>query len=174
MGKVRAQFLYAKMSDSHRKPVRYANTGFSRTAQAVMFFFNLVHAGIFRKNVKKYSPKFSSSLPNLSIPVLVFLESAFQKCIFWTGLHKDLSLNSLAWTCLPSLALPDGAHHHDKDSSVFLLPSKESNQCLFAVSCYRQIETKKLKVKDEEVTRDTVQKYVFFRKFFYENALYDF
>ena len=62
------------------------------------------------------------------------------------------------WSCLPSLALPDGAHHHDKDSSFFLLPSKDSNQCLFAVSCYRQIEAKKLKVKHEDVTRDTVQK----------------
>ena len=62
------------------------------------------------------------------------------------------------WSCLPALALPDGAHHHHKDSSVFLLPSKDSSRCLFAVSCYRQIEAKKLKVKDEDVTRDTVQK----------------
>ena len=65
-----------------------------------------------------------------------------------------------AWNCLPSLALPDGAHHHDKDSTFFFLPSKDPNnpKCLFAISCYRQIEAKKLKVKDIDVTRDTVQK----------------
>ena len=74
------------------------------------------------------------------------------------GESHNSSVLPPAWVCLPALALPDGAHHHDRDSSVFLLPAKDSNRALFAVSCYRQIETKKLKVKDEDVTRDTVQK----------------
>ena len=65
------------------------------------------------------------------------------------------------WSCLPALALPDGAHQHDEDSSFFLLPSKETpGETVFGISCYRQIETKKLKVKDKDVTRDTVQKSV--------------
>lgn len=41
------------------------------------------------------------------------------------------------------------------------MPSKEGGTgTVFGISCYRQIETKKLKVKEADVTRDTVQKSV--------------
>ena len=67
------------------------------------------------------------------------------------GQTHSSSVLPQCWSCLPALALPDGAHQHNEDSSYFLLPSKdESNKTVFGISCYRQIETKKLKVKDKE------------------------
>lgn len=76
------------------------------------------------------------------------------------GETHSSSVLPTCWSCLPALALPDGAHQHDEDSSFFLLPARNSDLTLFGISCYRQIETKKLKVRDKDVTRDTVQKSV--------------
>jgi hypothetical protein len=72
--------------------------------------------------------------------------------------HSSSAL-PVEWKSLPALALPDGAHHHETDSSYFLLPLPGSDRCVFGVSFYRQIETEKLKVKTADVCRETVQKY---------------
>ena len=72
--------------------------------------------------------------------------------------HSSSAL-PVEWKSLPALALPDGAHHQETDSSYFLLPLPGSDRCVFGVSFYRQIETEKLKVKTADVCRETVQKY---------------
>jgi len=69
------------------------------------------------------------------------------------------------WQTLPYLAMPDGAHNYEEDSSFFHLPaltkgSKLSTQTIFGVSCFRQIDSKKLLMKDEHTTRTQVQKSV--------------
>ncbi|XP_031562375.1 late secretory pathway protein AVL9 homolog isoform X2 [Actinia tenebrosa] len=70
------------------------------------------------------------------------------------------------WKTLPFMAMPDGAHNHDSETTYFHLPSliKTPNSCkqntLFCVSCCRKIETKELKNKTEDITRHTVQKSV--------------
>ncbi|XP_055351708.1 late secretory pathway protein AVL9 homolog [Paramacrobiotus metropolitanus] len=73
----------------------------------------------------------------------------------------ELGLPEL-WKHLPSLALPDGAHHYQSDTVYFHLPSLEDpfNRTVFGVSCYRQIGADKLLRKDSDVTRETVQKCV--------------
>lgn len=65
------------------------------------------------------------------------------------------------WKYLPFLALPDGAHNYQEDTVYFLLPPlSEDTKCVYGVSCYRQIEAKMLKVRQADVTRETVQKSV--------------
>ncbi|PIC42087.1 hypothetical protein B9Z55_009277 [Caenorhabditis nigoni] len=65
------------------------------------------------------------------------------------------------WHLLPSLALPDGVHNCQKDTIFFLLPSKEEpGKCVFGISCYRQIDSKELLNKSDDVTRASVQKAV--------------
>lgn len=77
---------------------------------------------------------------------------------------EDIALPK-QWHALPYLAMPDGAHNYEEDHSFFHLPaltkgSKLSTDTIYAVSCFRQIDSKKLKNKDENVTRTTVQKSV--------------
>ncbi|XP_047136439.1 late secretory pathway protein AVL9 homolog isoform X1 [Hydra vulgaris] len=81
--------------------------------------------------------------------------------------NKDGSEINLpkAWQALPYLAMPDGAHNFEDDCSFFNLPaltkgSKLSTETVFGVSCFRQIDSKKLKNKDENITRTSVQKSV--------------
>ncbi|XP_029313368.1 late secretory pathway protein AVL9 homolog [Cottoperca gobio] len=65
------------------------------------------------------------------------------------------------WKYLPFLALPDGAHNYQDDTVYFHLPPlSEDMKCVYGVSCYRQIEAKALKVREADVTRETVQKSV--------------
>ncbi|KAM3860459.1 late secretory pathway protein AVL9 homolog [Diretmus argenteus] len=65
------------------------------------------------------------------------------------------------WKYLPFLALPDGAHNYLEDTVYFHLPPlSEDMKCVYGVSCYRQIEAKALKVRQADVTRETVQKSV--------------
>ncbi|XP_026148050.1 late secretory pathway protein AVL9 homolog [Mastacembelus armatus] len=65
------------------------------------------------------------------------------------------------WKYLPFLALPDGAHNYQEDTVYFHLPPlSEDMKCVYGVSCYRQIEAKALKVRQADVTRETVQKSV--------------
>ncbi|KAG5849902.1 hypothetical protein ANANG_G00076610 [Anguilla anguilla] len=65
------------------------------------------------------------------------------------------------WKYLPFLALPDGAHNYQEDTVYFHLPPlHEGLKCVYGVSCYRQIESKALKVRLADVTRETVQKSV--------------
>ncbi|XP_060051809.1 late secretory pathway protein AVL9 homolog isoform X2 [Erinaceus europaeus] len=65
------------------------------------------------------------------------------------------------WRYLPFLALPDGAHNYQEDTVFFHLPPKNgSGATVYGISCYRQIEAKALKVRQADVTRETVQKSV--------------
>ncbi|KAL9966000.1 hypothetical protein ACROYT_G024005 [Oculina patagonica] len=71
------------------------------------------------------------------------------------------------WRFLPFLALPDGVHNCEQDSSVFHLPSLSTSvskqnfqSTVFGISCYKQIDSKDLKIKNDDVTRRTVQKSV--------------
>ncbi|XP_074140446.1 late secretory pathway protein AVL9 homolog [Sminthopsis crassicaudata] len=65
------------------------------------------------------------------------------------------------WKYLPFLALPDGAHNYQEDTVFFHLPPRNGNgMTVYGVSCYRQIEAKALKVRQADVTRETVQKSV--------------
>ncbi|KAM7390125.1 hypothetical protein PAMA_008339 [Pampus argenteus] len=65
------------------------------------------------------------------------------------------------WKYLPFLALPDGAHNYQEDTVFFHLPPlSDDMKCVYGVSCYRQIEAKALKVRQADVTRETVQKSV--------------
>ncbi|GJE91600.1 late secretory pathway protein AVL9 [Phanerochaete sordida] len=62
---------------------------------------------------------------------------------------------------LPFLALPDGAHLTVEDYSYFhLVPSSPNPSTIFGISCNRQIRSADLLVKDQDVTRSTVQKAV--------------
>ncbi|GAA6089281.1 late secretory pathway protein AVL9 homolog [Tachysurus ichikawai] len=73
----------------------------------------------------------------------------------------DSNLLPEQWKYLPFLALPDGAHNYQDDTVYFLLPPlREDLKCVYGVSCYRQIEAKMLKVRQADVTRETVQKSV--------------
>ncbi|XP_032233890.1 late secretory pathway protein AVL9 homolog isoform X2 [Nematostella vectensis] len=62
------------------------------------------------------------------------------------------------------MALPDGAHNYDSDTTFFHLPYLNSRpgkkKTLYGVSCYRQMDSKDLKNKCDDVTRTTVQKAV--------------
>ncbi|KAF9539404.1 late secretory pathway protein avl9 [Mortierella hygrophila] len=66
------------------------------------------------------------------------------------------------WSLLPFLALPDGSHQSDEDFTYFHLPPVKSRKdvasTLFGISCNRQILTKDLVVKTDDVTRSSVQK----------------
>lgn len=71
------------------------------------------------------------------------------------------------WKFLPFLALPDGAHNCEQDTTLFHLPSittsvskHNSQSTVFGISCYKQIDSKDLKIKKDDVTRSTVQKSV--------------
>ncbi|KAF9196350.1 late secretory pathway protein avl9 [Haplosporangium sp. Z 11] len=68
------------------------------------------------------------------------------------------------WSLLPFLALPDGSHQSDEDFTYFHLPPvksrKDAATTLFGISCNRQILTKDLAVKTDDVTRSSVQKAV--------------
>ncbi|XP_066487288.1 late secretory pathway protein AVL9 homolog isoform X2 [Tiliqua scincoides] len=65
------------------------------------------------------------------------------------------------WKYLPFLALPDGAHNYQEDTVFFHLPPRSEDQStVYGVSCYRQIEAKALKVRQADITRETVQKSV--------------
>ncbi|XP_025056345.1 late secretory pathway protein AVL9 homolog isoform X1 [Alligator sinensis] len=65
------------------------------------------------------------------------------------------------WKYLPFLALPDGAHNYQEDTVFFHLPPRsEERTTVYGVSCYRQIEAKALKVRQADITRETVQKSV--------------
>ncbi|KAH3716624.1 hypothetical protein DPMN_059350 [Dreissena polymorpha] len=65
------------------------------------------------------------------------------------------------WKHLPSLAIPDGAHNYTQDSIYFHLPGLDDrHRTVYGVACYRQIETKDLKIKTDDITRSTVQKSV--------------
>ncbi|XP_042230694.1 late secretory pathway protein AVL9 homolog isoform X2 [Homarus americanus] len=65
------------------------------------------------------------------------------------------------WRHLPSLCLPDGAHNHEADTVFFHLPHlTKSDQTVFGVSCYRQIDAEKVTNKSADITRNTVQKSV--------------
>ncbi|XP_068437428.1 late secretory pathway protein AVL9 homolog [Clinocottus analis] len=73
----------------------------------------------------------------------------------------DSNLLPEEWKYLPFLALPDGAHNYQEDTVYFHLPPlNEDMKCVYGVSCYRQIEAKALKVRQADVTRETVQKSV--------------
>ncbi|XP_032406665.1 late secretory pathway protein AVL9 homolog [Xiphophorus hellerii] len=73
----------------------------------------------------------------------------------------DSSLLPEEWKYLPFLALPDGAHNYQEDTVYFHLPPFSGDmKCVYGVSCYRQIEAKALKVRQADVTRETVQKSV--------------
>ncbi|XP_071340715.1 late secretory pathway protein AVL9 homolog [Trachinotus anak] len=73
----------------------------------------------------------------------------------------DSNLLPEEWKYLPFLALPDGAHNYQEDTVYFHLPPLSADmKCVYGVSCYRQIEAKALKVRQADVTRETVQKSV--------------
>ncbi|XP_033841983.1 late secretory pathway protein AVL9 homolog isoform X2 [Periophthalmus magnuspinnatus] len=75
--------------------------------------------------------------------------------------EHDSGLIPDEWKYLPFLALPDGAHNYQEDTVYFHLPPLSADQkCVYGVSCYRQIEAKALKVRQADVTRETVQKSV--------------
>ncbi|KAI0772283.1 transport protein Avl9-domain-containing protein [Irpex lacteus] len=62
---------------------------------------------------------------------------------------------------LPFLALPDGAHLTVEDYSYFhLVPPSSKPTTVFGISCNRQIRTADLLVKEQDMTRSTVQKAV--------------
>ncbi|XP_059841357.1 late secretory pathway protein AVL9 homolog isoform X1 [Hypanus sabinus] len=74
--------------------------------------------------------------------------------------HEGHSLPE-EWKYLPFLALPDGAHNYQEDTIYFHLPPRSGNEkTVYGVSCYRQIDAKILKVRQADVTRETVQKSV--------------
>lgn len=73
----------------------------------------------------------------------------------------DSNLLPEEWKYLPFVALPDGAHNYQEDTVFFHLPPLGGDmKCVYGVSCYRQIEAKALKVRQADVTRETVQKSV--------------
>jgi len=60
---------------------------------------------------------------------------------------------------LPSLALPDGAHHWANDVCLFTLPGIDGcSGTVFGTSCCRQINASELTGDKSEITRNTVQK----------------
>lgn len=76
------------------------------------------------------------------------------------------------WRCLPYLALPDGCHNYEEDSVYFSLPCPETtimsksvggdSSCavVHGIACCRQLDSKDVLSRDEELTRSTVQKSV--------------
>ncbi|XP_051522919.1 late secretory pathway protein AVL9 homolog isoform X1 [Myxocyprinus asiaticus] len=77
------------------------------------------------------------------------------------GTAHDSNTLPEEWKYLPFLALPDGAHNYQEDTVYFHLPPLDEHmKCVYGVSCYRQIDAKALKVREADVTRETVQKSV--------------
>ncbi|KAM3929783.1 late secretory pathway protein AVL9 homolog [Leptodactylus fuscus] len=77
------------------------------------------------------------------------------------GEGHDSNVIPEEWKYLPFLALPDGAHNFQEDTVFFHLPPRSGERkTVYGVSCYRQIEAKALKVRQADVTRETVQKSV--------------
>ncbi|KAM4687985.1 late secretory pathway protein AVL9 homolog [Discoglossus pictus] len=77
------------------------------------------------------------------------------------GEAHDSHLLPEEWKYLPFLALPDGAHNFQEDTVFFHLPPRTGERkTVYGISCYRQIEAKALKVRQADVTRETVQKSV--------------
>ncbi|XP_040288702.1 late secretory pathway protein AVL9 homolog [Bufo bufo] len=77
------------------------------------------------------------------------------------GEGHDSNVLPEEWKYLPFLALPDGAHNFQEDTVFFHLPPRSGERkTVYGVSCYRQIEAKALKVRQADVTRETVQKSV--------------
>ncbi|XP_052800173.1 late secretory pathway protein AVL9 homolog isoform X2 [Mya arenaria] len=110
--------------------------------------------------------KLGSSKPVLHIVVIGFhhkkgcqVDYAFPPLIPGGAVHSSEAPPE--WKHLPSLAIPDGAHNYTKDSIYFHLPGKDgSDKTVYGVACYRQIDTKDLKIKTDDITRSTVQKSV--------------
>uniref|UniRef100_A0A4W6G5X4 AVL9 homolog (S. cerevisiase) n=1 Tax=Lates calcarifer TaxID=8187 RepID=A0A4W6G5X4_LATCA len=97
--------------------------------------------------------------------LLCFLSSTLQVEFSYPPLMPDEGHDSNLlpeeWKYLPFLALPDGAHNYQEDTVYFHLPPLSGDmKCVYGVSCYRQIEAKALKVRQADVTRETVQKSV--------------
>lgn len=88
------------------------------------------------------------------------------------------------WRHLPSMALPDGSHNYDTDYIYFHLEDdldeseivdastqQRPKRTIFGISCYRQINASELLNKDEDVTRNTLQKvYVYSQLYLYIQA----
>nr|XP_010969886.1 PREDICTED: late secretory pathway protein AVL9 homolog [Camelus bactrianus] len=108
----------------------------------------------------------SKNRPVLHIVVLCFhhkkgcqVEFSYPPLIPGDG-HDSHTLPE-EWKYLPFLALPDGAHNYQEDTVFFHLPPRNGNGAtVYGISCYRQIEAKALKVRQADVTRETVQKSV--------------
>ncbi|EON63726.1 hypothetical protein W97_02954 [Coniosporium apollinis CBS 100218] len=68
------------------------------------------------------------------------------------------------WPLLPFMALTDGAHASTEDFSYFTLRHSATADSpatsLFGISCTRQLDAAKLRVRPKDVTRSTVQKAV--------------
>ncbi|KAK9759713.1 hypothetical protein K7432_017009, partial [Basidiobolus ranarum] len=84
-------------------------------------------------------------------------------------LHTEVGFPKVPneWAFLPFLALPDGAHLNEQQICYFHLPPIRreidypfSNMTLFGISCFRQVETSKVKNKTSDITRASVQKAV--------------
>lgn len=58
---------------------------------------------------------------------------------------------------LSFIGLPDGSHSVESDYSFFIIPDAQGN-LYYGVSCFRQIKSSELEVKDEKVSRSFVQK----------------
>lgn len=55
------------------------------------------------------------------------------------------------------IGLPDGSHSVESDYSFFIIPDAKG-RLYYGVSCFRQIKSSELAVKDEKVSRSFVQK----------------
>lgn len=60
---------------------------------------------------------------------------------------------------LSFIGLPDGSHATESDYSFFIVPDVKGN-LYYGVSCFRQIRSSELEIKDENVSRSFVQKSV--------------
>lgn len=58
---------------------------------------------------------------------------------------------------LSFIGLPDGSHSVESDYSFFVVPDAQG-RLFYGVSCFRQIKSSELTVKDENVSRSFVQK----------------
>ncbi|XP_025056347.1 late secretory pathway protein AVL9 homolog isoform X3 [Alligator sinensis] len=100
-----------------------------------------------------------NGLSRLDFPPHSLVEFSYPPLIPGEG-HDSHSLPE-EWKYLPFLALPDGAHNYQEDTVFFHLPPRsEERTTVYGVSCYRQIEAKALKVRQADITRETVQKSV--------------
>jgi hypothetical protein len=60
---------------------------------------------------------------------------------------------------LSFIGLPDGSHSVDSDYSFFIVPDVQG-KLYYGVSCFRQIKSSELQVRDKNVSRSFVQKSV--------------